>query len=69
MTRLPPLLAALQEVARRADSGSADAEAAFGPLLRDTRAAVAALRETTEALRQDPAQAVLQGPPTRGLAR
>ena len=69
MTRLPPLLAALQDVARRVDSGSADAEAALGPLLRDTRAAVAALRETTEALRQDPAQAVLQGPPPRGLAR
>ena len=68
-TRLPQLLATLQDVARRADSGAADVEAGLTPLLRDTQAAVAALRQTTDAIRQDPASAILQGPPPRGLPR
>jgi paraquat-inducible protein B len=67
--RLPALLATLQDVARRADSGSADVEAGLTPLLRDARAAVAALRQTAETVRQDPAQALLQGPPPRELPR
>jgi ABC-type transporter Mla subunit MlaD len=67
--RLPALLATLQDVAHRADTGSADVEAGLTPLLRDARAAVAALRQTAEAVRQDPAQAVLQAPPPRGLPR
>jgi hypothetical protein len=56
-----------QDVARRADAGSADAEAALAPLLRDTRAAVADLRATAAEARQDPGQVVLQGPPPHGL--
>lgn len=67
--RLPQLLATLQDVARRADGGAADTQAGLVPLLRDARAAVAALRATTEAVRRDPSQVVLQGPPPRGLAR
>lgn len=67
--RLPALLATLQDVARRADTGSADVEAGLTPLLRDARAAVAALRQTAEAVRQDPAAVVLQGPPKRELPR
>lgn len=67
--RLPPLLATLGEVARRADGAAADAEAGLAPLLRDARAAVGDLRQTSAALRQDPAAAVLGGPPPRGLPR
>ena len=67
--RLPQLLAALQTVLQRADTGSAELEASLGPLLRDTAATLAALRQTSEALRRDPAQLVLQGPPPRGLPR
>jgi paraquat-inducible protein B len=67
LAKLPPLLATLQDVARRADAGSADAEAALAPLLRDTRAAVADLRATAAEARQDPGQVVLQGPPPHGL--
>ena len=67
--RLPQLLATLQDVARRADSGSADVEAGLTPLLRDTQAAVAALRQTADSIRQDPASAILQAPPPRGLPR
>ncbi len=63
--KLPVLIAALDAVARRADTGSADLEAGLVPLLRDARTAVAALRQTSEALRRDPAQAVLGGVPPR----
>jgi paraquat-inducible protein B len=66
--KLPPLLASLDAVARRADSGSADLEAALTPLLRDARVSLTALREMTQALRRDPAQIILQGPPPREAA-
>jgi ABC-type transporter Mla subunit MlaD len=63
--QLPQLLAALDAVARRANAGSADLEAGLVPLLRDARTTVAALRETSEALRRDPSQVVLGAPPPR----
>jgi ABC-type transporter Mla subunit MlaD len=63
--RLPPLLAALQATARRADNGTADLEASLAPILRDTAAAVANLREMTEALRQAPGQVLFSAPPPR----
>ncbi len=63
--RLPELIAALNAVAERANSGSADLEAGLVPLLRDARTAVAALRQTSEALRRDPGQVVLGGAPPR----
>ena len=63
--KLPQLIATLDAVARRADTGSADLEAGLVPLLRDARTAVAALRQTSEALRRDPGQIVLGGPPPR----
>ena len=63
--RLPQLIAALDAVADRANSGSADLEAGLVPLLRDTRTAVAALRQTSEALRRDPGQVVLGAAPPR----
>ncbi len=63
--RLPQLIASLEAVAQRANSGSADLEAGLVPLLRDARTTVAALRQTSEELRRDPAQVVLGGPPAR----
>ena len=67
--RLPQLIAALSAVAQRADTGSADLEAGLVPLLRDARTAVSALRQTSEALRRDPAQVVLGAPPPRSRDR
>lgn len=68
-TKLPQLIASLDAVARRADTGSADLEAGLVPLLRDARTAVAALRQTSEALRRDPGQVVLGAPPPRSYDR
>ncbi len=67
VAKLPQLIASLDAVARRADSGSADLEAGLVPLLRDARTTVAALRQTSEALRRDPGQVVLGGAPPRSL--
>ena len=67
--KLPQLIASLDAVSRRADTGSADLEAGLVPLLRDARTAVAALRQTSEELRRDPAQAVFGGAPPRSLDR
>ena len=63
--KLPQLIASLDAVARRADTGSADLEAGLVPLLRDARTTVAALRQTSEALRRDPGQVVLGAAPPR----
>ena len=62
---LPQLLASLNTVLRRANAGSADLEAGLVPLLQDARTTVAALRETSEALRRDPSQVLLGRPPPR----
>ncbi len=63
--RLPALIATLDAVAHRADTGSADIEAGLVPLLRDARTTVATLRQASEALRRDPGQVVLGGAPPR----
>ncbi len=67
--RLPQLLASLDAVARRADTGSADLEAGLVPILRDARTAAATLREASESLRRDPGQVVFGGPPPRSRDR
>ena len=67
--KLPPLLAALDATARRADNGTADVQQSLGPLLRDLRATIGNLRDTSEMLRQDPAQVLFGGPPPRGTQR
>ena len=67
--KLPQLIASLDAVSRRADTGSADLEAGLAPLLRDARTAVSALRQTSEELRRDPGQVVLGGPPPRSRDR
>jgi ABC-type transporter Mla subunit MlaD len=63
--RLEPLLTRLQTTLRRVDSGTADVQAALGPILSDVRATVANLRDASESLRRYPAQLLLGGPPPR----
>lgn len=65
MAKLPPLLAALEATAKRADNGTADVQQSLAPLLRDAQAAVSNLRDVTETLRQYPSQVLLGGPPPR----
>ncbi len=67
--KLPQLIAALDAVAHRADTGSADLEAGLVPLLRDARTAVSSLRQASEELRRDPGQVVLGGAPPRSMDR
>ena len=67
--KLPQLIASLDAVSRRADTGSADLEAGLVPLLRDARTAVAALRQTSEELRRDPGQVVFGAAPPRSRDR
>ena len=63
--QMPPLIAAVQATAKRADAGVADTQQALAPLLRDMLATVASLREVTESLRRNPAQILLGQPPPR----
>lgn len=67
--RLPALIASLEAVTRRANDGTADLQADLLPTLRDARAAVANLRDTTEALRRYPSSVLLGGPPPRDPGR
>lgn len=67
--RLPALLAQLQGSVRRVDDGMADVTSGLAPVLRDARAAVTNLRETSEALRRYPASSLFGGPPPREPAR
>ncbi len=67
--KLPPLLAALEATARRADNGTADVQQSLGPLLHDLQATIGNLRDTSEALRQYPAQVLFGGPPPRETQR
>jgi paraquat-inducible protein B len=67
--RLPALIAAFEAVARRASNSTADLQADLTPVLRDARAAVSNLRETTETLRRNPASVLLGAPPPRQPAR
>lgn len=69
--QLPPLIAALQATARRADNGTADVQAALVPVLRDIEATVGNLRELTDSLSRYPTQVLNGGPPPRapGTAR
>jgi len=69
LVRLSKLTDSLGEVSRHADTGLSDTEAELTPILRDLRAAMANLREATEAIRRDPGSVLLQGPPPRDHAR
>jgi len=61
--QLPPLIAELRAATRRAGDSTADLQQALVPLLRDMQATAQNLRETTEMLRQYPAQVFSQPPP------
>ncbi len=67
--KLPPLIAALDATVRRVNAGTSDIQADLVPVLRDARAAVANLRETSEALRRYPAGTIFGGPPPRDQGR
>jgi ABC-type transporter Mla subunit MlaD len=63
--KLPALVATLQATIQRANNGTADLQTDLAPVLRDARAAVQNLRDTTESLRRYPASVLLGGPPPR----
>jgi ABC-type transporter Mla subunit MlaD len=65
IAKIPPLIASVQAVAKRADGGVADTQQALVPLLRDLTAATANLRDLTASLRRDPAQVLTGAPPPR----
>jgi paraquat-inducible protein B len=59
------LFTTANEAVGQLDNGLADIEQQLVPILRDTRAALQNLRDTTEKLRQYPAGTLLGGPPPR----
>lgn len=65
IAKIPPLIAAVQAVTKRADTGVADTQQALVPLLRDLLATTANLKELTDSLRRDPAQVLVGQPPPR----
>jgi paraquat-inducible protein B len=65
IAQIPPLIAAVQAVAKRADGGVSDTQQALVPLMRDLVATTANLRELTDGLRRDPAQVLVGQPPPR----
>ena len=63
--RLPATIAALESGLRTARGASTEIQAELAPILRDLRSAVGNLRDTTEALRRSPGQALFGAPPPR----
>jgi paraquat-inducible protein B len=63
LQRLPAVITALEQTARSARNTTQDTNAELGPLLRDLRAAVSNLRDTTETLRRAPGQVLFGAPP------
>ena len=61
--RLPGSMNSLDASLRSARSATTDIQAELAPILRDLRAAVANLRDTTEQLRRYPSQAIFGAPP------
>lgn len=61
--RLPATIAALEAGLRAARGSSTEIQAELAPILRDLRSAVGNLRDTTEALRRSPGQALFGAPP------
>lgn len=61
--RLPKLIDQLQRTAARTDDGLADLQQRLAPLLRDAAAIAANLRQTSEAVRADPAAVLFGAPP------
>jgi len=67
--RLPATLGLLDSTLRAARGTTNDVQAELAPLLRDLRATVSNLRDTSEALRRSPSQAILGAPPPSGARR
>jgi paraquat-inducible protein B len=65
LARLPALMQSVEATVRAARAAATDAQADLGPILRDLRASAANLRDTTEALRRSPGQAIFGAPPER----
>lgn len=61
--RLPSTIAALESGLRTARGASTEIQAELAPIIRDLRSAVGNLRDTTEALRRSPGQAIFGAPP------
>ena len=61
--RLPATIGQIDSGVRAARNVTTDVQADLAPLLRDLRAVIANLRDTTEALRRSPSQAILGAPP------
>jgi ABC-type transporter Mla subunit MlaD len=61
--RLPGSLTAIEQGLRTARGATTDLQAELVPILRDLRAAMANLRDTTETLRRYPGQALFGSPP------
>ncbi|MDN3564643.1 MlaD family protein [Paeniroseomonas aquatica] len=61
--RLPASIASLEGGLRNARGATTDLQAELAPILRDLRAAVGNLRDTTEQLRRYPSQAIFGAPP------
>lgn len=61
--RLPPLIAAMNNLIGHLDRSQADLVASLAPVLRDAQAAAANLRELSDTLARYPAGALLAGPP------
>jgi paraquat-inducible protein B len=63
VARLPASITSLEGGLRTARGATTDIQAELAPILRDLRAAVGNLRDTTEQLRRYPSQAILGAPP------
>lgn len=63
LVRIPAAVTALEQTLRTARGTTTDLQADLSPLMRDLRASVANLRDTTEALRRNPSQTLLGAPP------
>ncbi|MDB5371610.1 MAG: Paraquat-inducible protein [Belnapia sp.] len=61
--RLPATISSLEGGVRTARGATTDLTAELAPILRDLRAAVGNLRDTTESLRRNPSQAIFGAPP------
>jgi len=63
--RLPASLTVIEQSLRSVRGATVDLQAELVPMLRDLRATLANLRDTTETLRRSPSQAIFGAPPPR----
>lgn len=63
VARLPAVIQSLELALRSVRGTTTDAQADLGPILRDLRATVSALRDTADQLRRSPSQSLFGQPP------